>query len=255
MKIPAEMDAEATQRDHYNRIGAMFETHYDDPSTHLYRERFIDAPMLQGLDLRGGRVLEAMCGSGFTTGALLGRGARVTGLDISETMIASFAQRWPQCENVCGSIIQSGFPSGSFDAVVIVGGLHHMHPDVDPAVDEIHRILKPGGAFCFLEPHVGSLPDVFRRFWYKRDAMFSDNEAAVDIEHLKRRYAESFDFVHEVYGGNIGHLLIYNSMIFRIPLRWKPLYTPFVLRLEGWIGRLQGKRLACFVVCQWRKKS
>jgi SAM-dependent methyltransferase len=248
------MDAGAAQREHYNRIGAMFETHYDDPSTHLYRERFIDAPMLQGLDLQGARVLEAMCGSGFTTGALLRRGARVTGLDISEKMIDSFAQRWPQCENVCGSITRSGFPSASFDAVVIVGGLHHMHPDVDPAVDEIHRILKPGGAFCFLEPHVGSLPDVFRRFWYKRDAMFSDNEAAVDIEHLKRKYAGDFDFTHEVYGGNVGHLFIYNSMIFRIPLRWKPLYTPLVLRLEGWIGRLQGKRLACFVVCQWRKK-
>lgn len=248
------MDAKAAQRDHYNRIGAMFETHYDDPSTHLYREQFIDAPMLQGLDLRGGRVLEAMCGSGFTTGALMRRGARVTGLDISETMIASFGQRWPGCESVCGSITQSGFPSDHFDAVVIVGGLHHLHPDVDPAVDEIRRIIKPGGAFCFLEPHVGSLPDIARRFWYKRDDMFSDNEAAVDIEHLKRKYAGDFDFLHEVYGGNLGHLFIYNSMIFRIPLRWKPLYTPLVLRLERWIGRLQGKRLACFVICQWRKK-
>jgi SAM-dependent methyltransferase len=217
------MDVEALQRDHYNRIGAMFETHYDDPTTRLYRERFIDAPLLQGLDLEGARVLEAMCGSGFTTGALLRRGAKVTGLDVSETMIASFAQRWPQCESVCRSLASSGFPSASFDAVVIVGGVHHLQPDIDPAIDEIRRILRPGGTFCFLEPHRGSLPDVFRRSWYKRDTMFSDNEAAVDIEQLKRKHGGDFEFVHEVYGGSVGHLFVYNSMIFRIPLRWKPL--------------------------------
>jgi SAM-dependent methyltransferase len=248
------MDAEAAQREHYNRIGAMYEEHYDDPSTRIYRQRFIDAPMLEGLDLRGARVLEAMCGSGFTTGALLRRGAQVVGLDISDALVESFRRRWPQCECVCGSITQSGLPEASFDAVVIVGGLHHLQPNVDPALDEIHRLLKVGGTFCFLEPHGGSLPDWFRRRWYKRDAMFSSNEAAIDVEHLKARYASRFEFVKEQYCGNLAFLLVYNSMIFRIPLRLKPLYTPLVLRLEGWIERLQTKRSACIVIAQWRKR-
>jgi len=249
------MDSEAAQRDHYNRIAEMFERHYDDPSTQRYRDRFIDGPMLQGLDLRGRRVMEAMCGGGFTTRALLQRGAVVTGLDISPACIAAFHRRWPQCESICGSITQSGLPDGSFDAVAIVGGLHHLHPHLDPAVEEIHRILKPGGAFCFLEPHVGSLPDWFRQRWYARDDMFSENEAAVDVQHLKTRFGDHFDFVHEIYGGDLGHLLIYNSMIFRIPLALKPLYSPLIMLLEGWIGRFQGPRTACWVICQWRKKT
>jgi len=248
------MDSETAQRDHYNRIADMFERHYDDPCTQLYRDRFIDGPMLQGLDLRGKRVMEAMCGGGFTTRALLQRGALVTGLDISEACIEAFNRRWPQCESLRGSITQSELPDASFDAVAIVGGLHHLHPNLDAAIDEIHRILKPGGAFCFLEPHVGSLPDWFRQFWYAHDDMFSDNEAAIDIPYLKDKYAGHFDFVHEIYAGNLGHLFIYNSMIFRIPLALKPLYSPLVMRLEGLIGRLQGPRTACWVICQWRKK-
>lgn len=248
------MDAAAAQRAHYNRIAADYEVHYDDPWSRRYRDQFIDRPMLDGLDLRGRQVLEAMCGSGLTTPALLARGAEVTGLDISEACIESFQRRWPLCRTACASITQAGLASASFDAVVVVGGLHHLQPEVDPAIDEIHRLLKPGGAFAFFEPHAGSLPDVFRRQWYKRDLLFERNEAAIDLHHLQRKYSRHFEFVREVYGGNVGFLLVFNSLVFRIPVGLKRFYSPILLRLEAVFGRLQGQRLACFVVCQWRKK-
>jgi SAM-dependent methyltransferase len=252
--VPPATDAEVAQKTHYNRIAAEYEAHYDDPSTRRYRDRFIEQPLLAGLDLAGGRVLEAMCGGGLTTAGLLARGAHVTGLDISEACIESFRNRWPQCRAVCASITRSGLPSEAFDAVVVVGGLHHLQPNVDPAIDEIHRVLRPGGSFCFLEPHTGSLPDQVRQRWYARDLMFSRNEAAIDIERLKSVFASRFEFTRELYCGNLAFLLVYNSMIFRIPLWLKPWYTPLLLRLEPLIGRLQGKRLACIVIGQWRKK-
>jgi SAM-dependent methyltransferase len=250
----ADSASEEAQRAHYNRIAAQYDAHYDHPATRRYREQFIEAPLLDGLDLRGRNVLEAMCVSGMTTAGLLARGARVTGLDISEACIDTFRSRWPQCDAVCRSITSSGLPAQSFDAVVVVGGLHHLQPDVDPAIDEIHRLLRVGGTFCFLEPHTGSLPDVFRQAWYKRDALFSRNEAAIDLDALKARHAAHFAFDQERYCGNIAFLLVYNSMIFRIPLWMKDWYTPALLRLESWIGRLQGKRLACIVIARWRKK-
>jgi SAM-dependent methyltransferase len=248
------MDAEAAQRAHYDRIVAAYDVHYDDEWSRRYRDEFINRPLLDGLDLRGRAVLEAMCGSGMTTPALLSRGAQVTGLDISQACIDSFRTRWPDCRNACASIAQSGLPSEAFDAVVVVGGLHHLQPNVAPAIDEIYRVLKPGGSFSFFEPHTGSLPDLFRQQWYKRDALFQDNEAAIDLERLKDAYAGKFDFVRETYGGNVGFLFVFNSFIFRIPLRLKRYYSPTVLRLEALLQRLQGRRLACTVVCQWRKK-
>ncbi len=248
------MDPEAAQRQHYNRIAAAYETHYDDPSARRYRARFIEGPMLDGIDLEGREVLEAMCVSGMTTPGLLARGARVTGLDISEACIAAFRTRWPQCRAVCASITRTGLPSESFDAAVVVGGLHHLQPNIGPGIDEIHRLLKPGGWFCFLEPHAGSLADWFRQQWYKRDRRFAPNEAAIDLDALKARYASRFEFLKELYCGNLAFLLVYNSMVFGIPLRLKPFYTPALLQLEAMINRVQGRRLSCIVICQWRKK-
>ena len=248
------MDAQAAQRAHYNRIAADYEVHYDDPWSRRFRDQFIDARLLDGIDLRGRQVLEAMCGSGLTTQGLLTRGAEVTGLDISEACIESFQRRWPTCGTARASLDQAGLASESFDVVVVVGGLHHLQPDINPSIDEVHRLLKPGGWFAFFEPHVGSIPDLFRQQWYKRDLMFARNEAAIDLAELKRANADRFEFVRESYGGNLGFLLVFNSMVFRIPQRLKPWYSPALLRLEGLLGRMQGKRSACFVICQWRKK-
>lgn len=248
------MDAEAAQRAHYNAIVSDYDAHYGDPSTRAYRERFIEQPLLEGIDLHDRRVLEAMCVTGMSTEGLLARGARVTGLDISDACIAGFRARWPQCDAVCASITDTGLPADAFDAVMIVGGLHHLQPTVEPGVDEIHRILKPGGWFCFLEPHTGSLPDLFRQQWYKRDRRFAPNEAAIDLAALKARYADRFEFRKEYYCGNVGFLLVYNSMIFKLPLALKPYYTPPLLALEGLLNRVIGRRLGCIVICQWRKR-
>ncbi|HSQ01436.1 MAG TPA: class I SAM-dependent methyltransferase [Candidatus Dormibacteraeota bacterium] len=230
-----------------------YDAHYDDRWSRIFRERYVHAPLLAGLDLRGRRVLDAMCGSGLSTQALLDRGAQVTGLDVSDSAIESFRRRWPAAEAVCGSITHSGLPSGAFDAVVVVGGLHHLHPHVDDAVTEIHRVLVPGGSFCFMEPHTGSLPDVFRRLWYRRDRLFVDNEAAVDLTALRQHFADRFVAVRETFAGGPAFLLVFNSMVFRIPLRAKGWYSPAVLRLEALLARWQTPRTACFAVCQWRK--
>jgi SAM-dependent methyltransferase len=244
---------EQIQKLHYDRIGSEYESHYGDPCSQEYRERFINEPMFEGIDLRGLEVLEAMCGSGQTTEFLLSKGATVTGLDISTDEINSFQRRWPGSDAKCGSILNSGFASGSFDCVAIVGGLHHLHPHLSEAVQEIHRILKPGGRLCFAEPHQGSLPDRVRAFWYKHDDLFASNEASIDLASLKNEFSSAFSFDKEEYLGNVAYLLVLNSMIFRLPLKLKRWYTPVLLHSEALINKLQGKWSACFVVAQWRK--
>jgi SAM-dependent methyltransferase len=107
----------------------------------------------------------------------------------------------------CSSITASGFDSDSFDCVAIVGGLHHLHPHVGEAVGEIQRILKPGGSFCFAEPYRGSLPDLVRSFWYKHDNLFASNEASIDLQALKKKFATVFSFDREKYLGNVAYLL------------------------------------------------
>jgi SAM-dependent methyltransferase len=248
-------DHEALQAAHYDAIAEEYEQHYSDRYSTEYRERFINAALLRNLDLNGKDVLDALCGSGTITGDLLDRGAHVTGLDISPKMMEVFRERWPQCEAMLSSILDTGLPADSFDAVTIVGGLHHLHPDVDKALDEIHRILRPGGYLCFMEPHTGSLPDIFRRVWYRFDDTFESNEAAVDVDGLRARNASRFEYVTTRYQGNIAFLLVLNSMIFRVPHGLKRLYAPPLLAVESAINRVSGKRFSCYVVAQWKKRG
>jgi SAM-dependent methyltransferase len=247
---------EQLQRQHYDRLAAQYELHYSDEYSMQYRFRFFYAPMTQSIELKGRRVLDALCGSGQTTHYLLMKGAKVTGLDVSGEVISEFRRRWPEASAVHASILDSKLDDASFDCVMIVGGLHHLHPHVDETIDEVHRILKPGGYFCFMEPHVGSLPDLVRRLWYRIDRkMFEENEGAIDVGALEMRNSRRFEFVITKYCGNVAYLLVLNSLVFRIPIRWKRYYSPLLMKLEGLIGKYQGPALSCFVLGRWRKKD
>ena len=248
------MDSEQIQEKHYDRIAKDYEAHYNDACSQKYRIKFQYETVFSGIDLTGKRVLEAMSGSGHTTEYLLSRGAVVTGLDISPREIESFRQHWPDCEAICASVLDSGLENDSFDCVIVSGGLHHVHPHLSEVVREIHRVLKPGGYFCFIEPHAGSLPDVARKLWYKHDSLFADNEAAIDVAALKHEFASAFNFNFETYLGNVGHLFVLNSMVFRIPLALKPYYTPIAIGMESVFNRFLGASFSCNVIAQWQKK-
>jgi len=247
-------DVQETQRAHYDRIIADDEAHYDDEPSRRYRNRFLYDPLFAGLKLDGRHVLEAMCGSGQTTGYLLDRGASVTGLDLSGAAIESFRRRWPRATAVRSSILESGLKDETFDGVVVIGGLHHVHPNVDRALGEIYRVLKPGGWFCLGEPHAGSVPDLVRRWWYRRDHLFQEGEGAIDLAALKAANAGRFEFEFERYVGSVAYLLVLNSMVFRIPRRLKPLYAQPLVFLEHAFSFLHGRRTACFVLARWRKR-
>ena len=242
------------QKQHYNDLIHKYEDHYDGKYSQIYRDRFINKYLFKGLNIKNKTVLEAMCGSGQTTRYLLSKGALVIGNDISDVAMERFKNRWPRCEVNCSSLLETGLEDKSVDFVIIVGGLHHLHPDINPAIDEINRILKSGGYFCFCEPHAGSFPDFIRKVWYKKDKYFENNEESVDLENLKRINSSRFRVLNESYKGNLAYLFVLNSMIFRIPIFIKNLISPITILIEYLISPFQGKYLSCFVVTQWQKK-
>jgi SAM-dependent methyltransferase len=247
--------SERQQQEHYDNIAADYEAHYSDEWSLEYRRKFIYDPLFEGLNLAGMTVLDAMCGSGQTTNYLVTRGAEVTGLDISNEVIDTFQAQWPAARVLNRSLLDSGLPDNAFDCVVVVGGLHHIHPHVKGAVREIHRVLKPGGHFCFMEPHSGSLPDLVRRVWYRFDRFFSDNEAAIDVGALEKDFGDCFELKKAKYLGNFAFLLVLNSLIFRIPPGAKKYFAPVLMKLEPLVNKLQTKLTSCFVVTQWQKTS
>ena len=97
---------------------------------------------------KGLRVLEIGCGLG-TDGAQFARaGADYTGIDLTDAAI-ELAQKRFELFNLPGAFQTDdaerlSFPNDSFDLVYSHGVLHHT-PDIESAIREVHRVLRPGG--------------------------------------------------------------------------------------------------------------
>ena len=121
--------------------------HYPDAFGDLTRQA-VD-PVLDAVGARAGtRLLDVACGPGFVAGGAARRGADVTGLDFSPTMIAQARRSYPSLAFREGDAEALPFDSASFDAVVMNFGLLHLaRPDV--AIVEARRVLAPGGRYGF----------------------------------------------------------------------------------------------------------
>lgn len=103
-------------------------------------------------DWRGRSVLDLGCGGGFMSEALAQRGAAVVGVDPSEPAIA-IARKHAEATGLAieyrvGAGESLPVASGSADIVVCVDVLEHVR-DLDAVLDEVRRVLKPGGLFLF----------------------------------------------------------------------------------------------------------
>ena len=250
-----QYEHERDQKKLFDDFVSAFEEHYNDDFTRAYKNNFIYPWLMGDLPLKGGSALDAMCGNGQVVEYLLGRGARVSGLDISKVAMDSFRHRWPGARAVEGSILSPDLEYGSFDLVVIIGGLHHLHPHVHQAVGVIHKLLKPRGWFCFMEPHSGSVWDLPRKIWYRLDrSLFASNEASIDLLQLESEHAADFKVVKRAFAGSLGYLLVLNSMIFRLPMGLKKSIAKPLMRLEAVLQPRLGRRSACFSLSVWQKK-
>jgi len=106
----------------------------------------------------GMRVLDVGCGIGRWSRLLASRGARVTGVDLSPTMIAEAERRTAASglASRCRFLVQDSAAleiGGSFDLIVCVTMLQHIL-DVGEMRSALHRMalhLAPGGRLVVLE--------------------------------------------------------------------------------------------------------
>lgn len=112
------------------------------------RERHIPH-CLDRIDWHDKQVLEIGLGQGAESEQLIRRGARWSGMDLTEESVrrveARLAVRALDHDDLKqGSAAAIPWPDDSFDIVFSHGVLHHI-PDIHTAQSEIHRVLKPGG--------------------------------------------------------------------------------------------------------------
>ena len=114
------------------------------------------------------RLLEIGCGSGETLAYLRSLGWNVTGLEVDPRAVEVAQARGLSVH--AGQMAEAAFPDASFDVVVMVHVIEHVH-DPRRLLGEVARVLAPGGLLRMLTPNTESL--AHRRFgasWVSLDA-------------------------------------------------------------------------------------
>lgn len=131
--------------------------HRDIFKTHVIAPAFLD--MLP--DVRGNEGLELGCGTGDMTFAVVEKGGRMTGTDISTNFIAHCNNRKWRQNVVSGSIkfetadatyLEDQYESEFFDFAISVHCMMDIE-ECEKAMQEIGRVVKRGGFFQFSIPH------------------------------------------------------------------------------------------------------
>jgi SAM-dependent methyltransferase len=96
----------------------------------------------------GRDVLDLAAGTGKLTQVLVEAGAAVVAVEPDEGMRAALATAVPGVEALAGTAESIPLPDGSADAVLVAQAFHWF--DVEPACDEIARVLRRGGVLGLL---------------------------------------------------------------------------------------------------------
>lgn len=158
-------------------------------------------PFLRRVAAAGSPVLEIGCSMGIDLAELARMGAQVVGVDLSPKSIEvarrHFAIVGLQAELKVANAEKLDFPDATFGVVYSFGVLHHT-PNMEAALEEVYRVLRPGGkAFLMLYSRysLNRLVHVILRIPYesprdwKTDAPVTQVFSKREIRQLLHRFA------------------------------------------------------------------
>lgn len=129
----------------YNLLAEDYAQEYCDELTRKPFDRELLERFIRSVP-SGSRVCDLGCGPGHLAGYLRSLGVDAFGMDLSPSMIAIAQKRYPSNHYVVGDMLDMELADESLGGVVAFYSMIHLkRPEVFPAVQEMARVLAPGG--------------------------------------------------------------------------------------------------------------
>lgn len=128
--------------------------------------------MLDNLLLEPSKILDLGIGTGASSKPLKKEGHFITGIDGSEKMLEVCKEKKIAEELILHDLESPPFPlkNNTFDAAISNGVFHLIHPILH-VIEEVKRIVKPGGYFVFTfekESHLDESNEIEPGIWEKK---------------------------------------------------------------------------------------
>ncbi len=136
----------------YDQMGRSYEQQAEKSSYNAHYDR---PAVLAALgSVSGLHVLDAACGPGLYSEALLDQGAQITAFDASPVMLELARARMAGRARIDQAALDAPlpYPAGEFDAVLCALAIHYAN-DRQSAFAEFFRVLRPGGIAVISTQH------------------------------------------------------------------------------------------------------
>ena len=190
----------SSQRDFWDAWNRKHRTGHAD--TFMDRQRDKAVELAQQLGLRGARILDVGCGTGWLSAALSPFG-EVTGTDLSEGAVEEARNAHPKVAFHCGDFLSLPLV-GPFDLIVSADVLAHV-ADQQAFTRRVAGLLRPGGTFLLMTQN----PNV----WHRKSSLAPTGEGQIrdwpSLSRIRALLSDQFrvvDVSSIVPGGDLGLL-------------------------------------------------
>lgn len=228
------------QQTHYEQLAPAYVRNLAQEHTREYMA-YLDQKLLE---LVGERRLESVaeicCGAGEAFEILGPRATLGLGVDVSTAMLEHARKAIPESNRlfVQGDAVNLPVADAQFDAVFMLGGIHHVNDRVR-LFSEIRRILRPDGCFYWREP-----VDDFAPWRLARSLIYRWASALEEGTEHPLRFRETraqldtagFSITEWRTLGFLGYCFLMNSDVLAVNRIWA--YMPFIRTLTRAAARL-----------------
>ncbi len=137
---------------------------------------------------REGRILEAGSGRGRWVFYLRRLGYDVVGMELARSEIAAAKAFDPLAPIEYGNVLRTGYPDGSFGAVISLGVMEHFEDGPGQALAETRRILRTGGMLLVTVPTQDFMRTVFFNNVKRAQTLYRKSRG-VKMEFEEYRYS------------------------------------------------------------------